>query len=111
METDGFRNRQHRFSYLIAIEHAKRIRLDPSLLNAASRFMDGLQPDCRAGEERWRRLLAAGVEPVVAALADRSEEGDLTRETAPAFGGIPAPTRRALLALSYSPLDATDAAK
>ncbi len=40
METDGFRNRQHRFSYLIAIEHAKRIRLDPSLLDAASRFMD-----------------------------------------------------------------------
>ena len=105
MESDGFPNRQQRFSYLIALEHAKRVRLDPSLLTEASRHMDRRSPECRAGEDLWRRTIAEGVEAVVAALTDRSPSGDYARETAPAFGGIPAPRRRELLAAAYLPFD------
>ena len=104
MLPDGFHDRRHRFSYLIAVEHARRIRLDPSLLEAARDHMERRLPYHRAGEDMWRKLLDAGVEAVVAALLDQSPAGDYARETAPAFGGIPASIRRALLAQAAEPV-------
>lgn len=107
MEADCFRNRQQRFSYLVAKENARRIKQDPTLLAEGRRHLDARLPEFAAGADLWRRLLDEGADAVAAALVERSATGDYVRETAPSFGGLPARTRAALLARAATPLERT----
>lgn len=107
MDLDGFRDRNHRYSYLVARETARRIAVDPAVLEAGRRHLDRFSrgdPAQRDGCALWSGLLDAGPEAVVARLTERGERGDYARETAPSFGGLPGPVRTRLLREAAEPL-------
>ena len=94
MEADEFRDRNRRYSFLIACENARRILADPSVLEAGRRHLDRFTrgvPQRRHGYALWSALLDEGAEAVAARLTGRGERGDYARETAPSFGGLPGP--------------------
>ena len=99
MDRDGFRDRNHRYSYLVACENARRLAEDPRRLVAARRHLDRFSrddPAQRGGFSLWSALLDAGPDVVAARLTERGEPGDYARETAPSFGGLPGPVRARL---------------
>lgn len=112
MDRDGFRDRNHRYSYLVARENARRIAADPSVLEAGRRHFDRFSRDAphgRDGSALWSALLDAGAEAVAERLTERSARGDYARETAPSFGGLPGPVRARLLAEARKPLPSSAA--
>lgn len=84
-----FRDRHDRVDYLKACEEARRIVADPSLLDAARRFVEeAMAPheSMRAHVALWRAVLALPAAEVAALLVEDSAEAQLLRETRPAFG-------------------------
>ena len=94
------RGRNHRFSRLVGIENARRVLEQPEVLRSARAHLDRFSkgdPGQADGYALWDRLLGQGPEAVAAALRDPSPWGDYARETAPSFGGLPAPVRASLI--------------
>ncbi len=109
MGSDGFRDRNHRYGYLVARENARRIAEDPAVLEAGRRHLDRFSrgdPAQRDGYALWSSLFDAGAEAVVARLTERGERGDYARETAPSFGGLAGPVRARLSRGAAEPLAA-----
>jgi len=107
MDIDEFRDRSHRYSYLVACETARRLQEDPGLIEIGRQHLEKFQAgkaEYRAGCELWLGLLNAGVPTIVSALTARSHAGDYARETAPSFGGLPARVRTRLLAQAAMPV-------
>lgn len=107
MEADGFRDRNQRYGYLVACENARRILLDPAVLEGGRRHLDRFtagDPHRRHGYVLWSALFDEGAEAVAARLTERGARGDYTRETAPSFGGLPGPVRARLLADARVPI-------
>ncbi len=107
MDPDGFRDRNHRYSYLVACENARRLAEDPHRLFAARRHLDRFSrddPAQREGYAFWSALLDADPDIIAARLTERGERGDYARETAPSFGGLPGPVRARLLLEAREPL-------
>ena len=107
MEADGFRDRNQRYSYLVACENARRILADALVLETGRRHLDRFcrdVPQRSHGYALWSALLDKGAEAVAVRLTERGELGDYTRETAPSFGGLPGPVRVRLLAEARAPL-------
>lgn len=106
MEDDGFRDRHHRYSYLVACEIARRIVEDPTLIDSGrrhlARFSRG-NPAQRHGYRLWERLIEEPADRIAERLTERTARGDYTRETAPAFGHLPGPVRTRLLQEARSP--------
>jgi hypothetical protein len=114
MEDDGFRDRHHRYSYLVACEIARRIVEDPTLVESGRRHLlrfSRPDPAQREAYALWERLIDQPVSLIAERLTERSARGDYTRETAPAFGHLPGPVRSRLLreARSSLPLPANSA--
>lgn len=111
MEVDGFWDRNHRFSYLVAVEIAHRIQGNPGLLVTAlthlERFASG-DPRQAKGYALWRHLLTRTPEEIISRLVERSESGDYVRQTAPSFGALPANVRSRLVAAARRPLEQHD---
>lgn len=109
MEADGFRDRNQRYGYLVACENARRVLVEPAVLEGArhhlERFCAG-RPERRHGYALWSALLDEGAAAVAARLTERGARGDDARENAPSFGGLPGPVRARLLAEARTPLDA-----
>ena len=106
MDADEFRDRSHRYSYLVACETARRLQEDAGLIEVGRQHLEAFQagrPEYRRGYELWLSLLQAGVPTIVSALTARSPAGDYARETAPSFGGLPARIRTRLLAKAATP--------
>lgn len=111
MEADGFYDRNHRFSYLVARENARRIAQDPAVAEVGRRHLEafsGQEPAQRDGYLLWLGIFDLGPEEVVRRLLERSPRGDYARQTAPSFGALPARTRVRLLRLAREPLAAPD---
>ena len=107
MDPDGFRDRNHRYSYLVACENARRLVDDPQRLVAARHHFDRFSrndPAQRDGVALWSALFVADPGTIAARLTERGERGDYTRETAPSFGGLPGPTRARLSREAGAPL-------
>jgi len=107
MDSDGFYDRNHRYSYLVACENARRIAEDPEILKAAHHHLDRFSrddPHQKDGYALWSSLLDEAPETIVAQLMERSERGDYARQTAPSFGGLPGPVRTRLLRQARVPL-------
>ena len=107
MDPDGFRDRNHRYSYLVACENARRLAEDPQRLVAARHHLDRFSrddPAQREGYSLWSALLDEGFGVVAARLTERGERGDYARETAPSFGGLPGPVRARLSREAREPL-------
>ena len=107
MDPDGFRDRNHRYSYLVACENARRIVEDPQCLVAARQHLDRFSrndPAQRAGFMLWSKLLDDDPEIIAARLTERGEPGDYTRETAPSFGGLSGPARSRLSREAQEPM-------
>ena len=111
METDGFWDRNHRFSYLVAWEKARRITEDPRIMALGLAHLERFSrhdPHQAHGYALWRGLLALSPAEVALRLVERSEVGDYVRQTAPPFGGLPATLRARLVREARTPLVATD---
>ena len=75
MDPDGFRDRNHRYSYLVACENARRLAADPRLLETARHHLDRFSRDDPAQRDAyalWSALLDAGAEGVADFLNERS---------------------------------------
>ena len=109
VDPDGFRDRNHRYSYLVACENARRLLEDPRYLVSARLHLQRFSrddPAQRDGFALWSVLLDADPQSVAARLTERGERGDYTRETAPSFGGLPGPVRARLSRQAQEPLHA-----
>ena len=107
MEQDGFHDRNHRYSYLVACENARRIAEDPQILRSARCHLDRFSrddPHQKHGYALWSALLDEAPGTVIARLTERSERGDYARQTAPSFGGLPCPVRTRFLKQARVPL-------
>lgn len=107
MEADGFWDRNQRFSYLVALENARRIRQDPTLIAVASSHLERFtaeDPRQAVGYALWKDLLTKPPEEITARLVERSEAGDYARQTAPSFGALPPKVRSELIAAARTPL-------
>ena len=107
MDPDGFRDRNHRYSYLVACENARRLAKDPRHLVAARLHLERFSrddPTQREAYSLWSALLGFDAEVIAARLTERGERGDYTRETAPSFGGLPGPVRARLSREARKPL-------
>ena len=107
MGPDGFRDRNHRYSYLVACENARRLVEDPPRIVAARAHLARFSRDDPAQHEGyalWSALLDADPGTIAARLTERGERGDYTRETAPSFGGLPGPVRARLSREAREPL-------
>ena len=85
----GFRDRHDRLKYLKATETARRLVLDPSLVESARRFVEeamASDPHQAAYAAMWRALLERPAGEIAAALIEDSGRGDLLRDTCPVFG-------------------------
>ena len=108
MDPDGFRDRNHRYSYLVACENAATASprtpsawLPLDITSIASRVTTRRNVrDIRV----WSALLDEGFGVVAARLTERGERGDYARETAPSFGGLPGPVRARLSREAREPL-------
>ena len=113
MDPDGFRDRNHRYSYFVACENARRLAEDPGRLVAARHHLDRFSrddPSQRDAYSLWSALLDAGAEAIAARLIERGERGDYTREPAPSFGGLPGPVRARLSREPREPLRSSGSA-
>ena len=107
MAQDGFRDRNDRFSFLIARENARRITHDPAVAEAGRQHLAKFSipdPHQRAGVALWLQIFEKGPAEVVRCLLDRSPAGDYARQTAPSFGALPADLRKRLAIASCQPL-------
>lgn len=85
----GFRDRHDRLKYLKAMETARRLSLDPSLVESARRFVEeamASDPHQAAYAATWRAMLERPANEIAAALIEDSARGDLLRDTCPVFG-------------------------
>jgi hypothetical protein len=85
----SFRDRHERLKYLKACETARRIVLEPGLIEQARGFLErAMAPDPhqRAYTVMWRELLMLPPEQIAAALVEDSDRGQLLRDTSPVFG-------------------------
>ncbi len=107
IDSDGFHDRNHRYSYLVACENVRRIAQDPGLLAVGRRHLKRFSrddPRQRDGYALWSWLLDGPPEAVMARLTEQSERADYARQTAPSFGGLPGPVRTRLLKQARVPL-------
>ena len=84
-----FYDRNERRRYLKACEAARRICLDPGLVEEARRFLErAMAPDPhqRVYTAMWRELLDRPAREIAAALIEDSDRGQLLRDTSPVFG-------------------------
>lgn len=110
MDDDGFRDRQHRYSYLVACETARRLVENPALIDRGRRHLDRFvrhDPRQSDGYRLWTKLMEEPAAVIAERLTERSPRGDYTRETAPSFGALPGPVRARLLREARSPLPAS----
>ncbi len=99
-EDHVFHGRNHRFGYLIACEVARRMAVDPTILDVGARHLArfaAADPHQRAGAELWSGLIVSGPNAVIERLTERSARGDHARQTAPSFGALPPGVRAELL--------------
>jgi hypothetical protein len=85
----SFRDRHERLKYLKACETARRITLDPRLVDQARQFVEqAMAPDPhqRAYTSMWREVLELPAAEIAAALIEDSDRGQLLRDTSPVFG-------------------------
>ena len=84
-----FHDRHERLKYLKALETARRIMIDPALIDTARVFVRrAMAPDSHQSQyaAMWERLLTRPAHEVAAALTEDSETGRLLRDTSPVFG-------------------------
>lgn len=107
MEQDGFRDRNHRYGFLVARENARRLVEDPAVLARGREHLDRFSrddPHQADGYRVWDALLLGFASVVASRLTERSPGGDYIRETAPSFGGLPNAMRVRLLREARVPL-------
>jgi hypothetical protein len=107
MEPDGFRDRNHRYSYLVACAIARRIAEDPSRLKDGLLHLERFAtrtPHLPDGYGLWKDLLRQPAEVIAARLMELTPRGDYIRETAPSFGALPKDLRAELSRRARVPL-------
>jgi hypothetical protein len=84
-----FHDRHEWIDYLKACEMARRLVADPSMIDAARRFVaTRMQPDPHQRDYAlmWQELLSRPPDEIAGALIEDSARGRLLRETRPVFG-------------------------
>ncbi len=88
---DHFYDAHERRSYLRAVEVAKRIVDDPSVLQRGRKFLDRFvrnDPYQRPSYELWTRTLQLPPEDIARRLLEDSQSGQALRDSAPVFAVI-----------------------
>ena len=84
----SFRDAHERRSYARAIEIAKRLVDDPSIVRAGEAYLEQhVRPDPHQDRyyRLWRSLLAQPAEEIAAAMLEDSDRGSEIRNSAPVF--------------------------
>jgi hypothetical protein len=100
MRQRAFHDRHARLAWLKTREVARRLRADPSLVEAARAWLERFaapDPHQAKAVEVWRAVLALPAERIADLLEEDSPRGEFLRDTRPVFSAFDAATMARLV--------------